>query len=146
MVHEPRRRRSWLIFDVRRFTMTAIRYHSESKHAVGSFSGSREFAFESVTTASIERRDIRPWRFARFTLSFRLRRVFGRCFRASVKKLPVFLPKVSPFFPKIVSSLHSPNKSPEPTLGLVTRRALLFSECTLERNARLAPSPSVAHL
>jgi len=47
---------------------------------------------------------------------------------------------------KVSGPSQSPNKAPEPTLGLVTIRADCLSESIVFRKARLAPSPSVAHL
>jgi hypothetical protein len=41
---------------------------------------------------------------------------------------------------------NTPNKAPEPTPGPVTSRAVLISEMSSSRKARLAPSPVVAHL
>jgi hypothetical protein len=50
------------------------------------------------------------------------------------------------FDSEVVSSLRWPKQPPEPTLGLVTSRALGFFESMPSRKARLAPSPSAAHL
>jgi hypothetical protein len=151
MLHEPRRRRPWLIFDVRRFTMTTIRSHSETMQVVASVPAGRKFWFESVAAASIGRRDIRACRLARFTLSLRLRKVFERCFRASLKELPVLDGEASLFISEGVSSLQSPNKAPEPTSTSVTPRALVPKiECSnrIDRSiaARVVPAVLVAHL
>ena len=150
-MHAARQPVSWLIFDVRRFTVTTTRYHSRSHQASGSFPGSGHLRSAGAATDSIGRRDYHAWRCAHSSLSRRSPGVFEPYFRDREEELPVVTSEYSPFCSEVASSLRSPNKAPEPTRGAVTPRAPeSCSECknrdARHTIARGAPAPRVAHL
>jgi hypothetical protein len=150
MLHEPRRRRSWLIFDVRPYSSTMDirapasrrvrrRRVNSGRIGISSFPGlkspakvlgmrSRFFSPACAAPVAVER-------------SFRDQR-FGRSSSVSLSS------RVDAIFPRRIGP---PNKAPEPTITSVTPRAILrMTECSSRIArcfpARVVPAVIVAHL
>jgi hypothetical protein len=148
--HAARQLPSWLIFDVGRLSANiTLMSIADTGRETTRVPGQKQTPCESVAAASRARRQY--LRRARFTAARTALDVVVVCFRGRFSGLRVIGRKDALFISEIASRVHSPNKAPEPTPGLVTPRAM---ECAFEMKrqnekrdaARGAPSPVVAHL
>ena len=143
MRHEARQVPSWLIFDVRQ-KKEVVAMIAKGWGASLEFTGIPVVrVFERDRIGSECERQFTVKKVLRSVSEGRVRVMAAACLERKSEGFGRFS---RAFAAARFDPEKTPNKAPEPTPGPVTSRAVLASEMSSSRKARLAPGPVVAHL